>query len=135
MSSPGPAERPRIVVAEDNPDLLRLVQRRLTRRGYEVLCARDGLEALAMIRAERPDAVVLDWVMPEMQGHHVCRAVKQDEELAAIPVLMLTARATEADVVGGFEHGADDFLTKPFDIDELDQRLRQLLKAPWPHSS
>ncbi len=135
MSSTGPAGRPRIVVAEDNPDLLRLVQRRLTRRGYEVLCARDGLEALALIRAERPDAVVLDWVMPEMQGHHVCQAVKQDEELAAIPVLMLTARATEADVVGGFEHGADDFLTKPFDIDELDQRLRQLLRAPWPHSS
>ena len=135
MSSTGPAQRPRIVVAEDNPDLLRLVQRRLTRRGYEVLCARDGLEALTMIRAERPDAVVLDWVMPEMQGHHVCRAVKQDEELAGIPVLMLTARATEADVVGGFEHGADDYLTKPFDVDELDQRLRQLLKAPWPHSS
>lgn len=135
MSSTGPPQRPRIIVAEDNPDLLQLMQRRLTRRGYEVLCARDGLEALAMIRAERPDAVVLDWVMPEMQGHHVCQAVKEDEELAGIPVLMLTARATEADVVGGFEHGADDFLTKPFDIDELDQRLRHLLESAWPRSS
>lgn len=135
MCPSDPAPRPRIVVAEDNPDLLRLVERRLKRRGYEVLTAVDGVEALRLIRSERPDAVVLDWVMPEMQGHHVCQAIKQDEELASIPVLMLTARATEADVVGGFEHGADDFLTKPFDIEELDQRLRQLLRDPWPQSS
>ncbi len=117
------------MVAEDNPELLQLIGRRLGRRGYEVIAARDGREALALIRSERPDAAVLDWVMPEMQGHEVCLAVKEDAELAATPVLMLTARASESDIAGGFEHGADDYLTKPFDIDELDQRLRQLLAS------
>jgi DNA-binding response OmpR family regulator len=80
-----------------------------------------------MIRRERPDAVVLDWVMPEMQGSDVCQAIKEDDDLAAIPVLMLTARASDSDIAGAFEHGADDYLTKPFDLEELDQRLRQLL--------
>ncbi len=121
------SDRPRVVVAEDNDELLRLVQRRLGRRGYEILPARDGREALEMIRREKPDAVVLDWVMPEMQGSDVCQAIKEDDELAGIPVLMLTARASDSDIAGAFEHGADDYLTKPFDVEELDQRLRQLL--------
>ncbi len=127
MSNPMSSDRPRVVVAEDNDELLRLVQRRLGRRGYEILPARDGREALEMIRRERPDAVVLDWVMPEMQGSDVCQAIKEDDELAGIPVLMLTARASDSDIAGAFEHGADDYLTKPFDLEELDQRLRQLL--------
>ncbi len=127
MSNPIESNRPRIVVAEDNDELLRLVQRRLGRRGYEILPARDGREALDMIRSERPDAVVLDWVMPEMQGSQVCQALKEDEGLAGIPVLMLTARASDADIASAFEHGADDYLTKPFDVEELDLRLRQLL--------
>ena len=128
MSTPA-NDRPRVVVAEDNDDLLRLVERRLGRRGYEILVARNGREALEMVRSQRPDVVVLDWVMPEMQGHHVCEAIKQDGELATIPVLMLTARASDADIAGAFEHGADDYLTKPFDVEELDLRLRQLLEG------
>ncbi len=76
MEDPTGIARPRIVVAEDNPDLLQLIGRRLRRRGYDVIAARDGREALELIRSERPDAAVLDWVMPEMQGHQVCLAVK-----------------------------------------------------------
>ena len=127
--TPPAKDRPRIVIAEDNDDLLRLVERRLGRRGYDILVARNGREALDLVRSERPDAVVLDWVMPELQGHHVCEAIKQDTELATIPVLMLTARASDSDIAGAFEHGADDYLTKPFDVEELDLRLRQLLEG------
>lgn len=120
---------PLIVVADDNPDILHLVERRLSKRGYEVVTASDGLRALDLIRERHPDAVVLDWLMPEMQGPEVCSLLKEDHATEGIPVVLLTAKASESDVSTGFERGADEYLTKPFEIEELDQTLRRLLST------
>jgi DNA-binding response OmpR family regulator len=118
-----------LVVADDDPDILRLLERRLSRRGYEVVVAADGGAALDAVRRVRPDAVVLDRVMPAMSGEEVCAAIKSDERTAAIPVVLLSAQASEREIVEGFGVGADDYLTKPFDLDELDERLRRLVAA------
>jgi DNA-binding response OmpR family regulator len=118
-----------LVVADDDPDILRLLERRLSRRGYEVLTAGDGRAALEVIRRTTPDAVVIDRVMPAMSGEEVCAALKEDERTAAIPVVLLSAQATEREIVEGFGVGADDYLTKPFDLEELDERLRRLIAA------
>ncbi len=128
MTSIKPGQRrPTVLVADDNQDITRLVEKRLRFRGYDVRTVPDGNQALAAIRADHPDIVVLDWVMPGMQGPAVCQTLKDDPETASIPVVLLTARAHEDDVAGGFARGADEYLTKPFDVDELDQVLRRLL--------
>ena len=116
-----------IVVADDNVDILLLISKRLTKRGYEVATASDGGAALAMVRERRPVAVVLDWVMPVLHGKDVCAELKADPATAAIPVVFLTARAAEDDIARGFESGADEYLTKPFDIDVLEKALRRLI--------
>ena len=118
-----------LVVADDDPDILRLLERRLSRRGYRVVTAADGRAALDAVRRSAPDAVVLDRVMPAMSGEAVCAALKADERTAAIPVVLLSAQASEQDIVEGFGVGADDYLTKPFDLEELDERLRRLVAA------
>lgn len=118
---------PRVVVADDNPDILHLIRRRLEKRGYEVLVAADGHAALALVREQHPSAVVLDWLMPGVRGPDVCRSLKDDEATAGIPVVLLTAKAAEDDVSDGFSAGADEYLTKPFDIEELDHVLRTLI--------
>jgi DNA-binding response OmpR family regulator len=117
------------VVADDDPDILRLLERRLSRRGHRVVTAGDGGAALDAIRRTCPDAAVLDRLMPVMTGEEVCAALKSDERTAAIPVVLLSAQASEREIVEGFGAGADDYLTKPFDIDELDERLRRLVAA------
>jgi DNA-binding response OmpR family regulator len=118
-----------IVVADDDSDILRLLERRLSRRGYAVVTATDGVAALDAVRRTGPDAVVLDRVMPAMSGEEVCAALKADERTAAIPVVLLSAHASEREIVEGFGTGADEYLTKPFDLDELDDRLRRLVGA------
>jgi DNA-binding response OmpR family regulator len=118
-----------IVVADDDPDILRLLERRLSRRGYAVATATDGAAALEKVRSTAPDAVVLDRVLPALSGEEVCAALKGDERTAAIPVILLSAHASEREIVEGFGAGADDYLTKPFDLDELDERLRRLVAA------
>jgi DNA-binding response OmpR family regulator len=118
-----------IVVADDDPDILRLLERRLSRRGYAVATATDGAAALDEVRSTAPDAVVLDRVLPALSGEEVCAALKADERTAAIPVILLSAHASEREIVEGFGAGADDYLTKPFDLDELDERLRRLVAA------
>jgi CheY-like chemotaxis protein len=118
-----------ILVADDDPDVLRLLERRLGRRGYRVSTARDGRAALEAIRRELPDAAVLDGVMPAMTGGEACAALKADPVTARIPVVILSAQASERDIVDGFEAGAEEYLTKPFDIDELDETLQRLAGA------
>ena len=116
-----------LVVADDDSDILRLLERRLSRRGYTVVTAANGRAALDAVRRTRPDAVVLDRLMPAMSGEEVCAALKADERTAAIPVVLLSAQASEREIVEGFGVGADDYLTKPFDLEELDERLRRLV--------
>ena len=113
----------RVLVADDEPHLLRLVKFRLEREGYEVLTASDGDAALRMAREELPDLCVLDVMMPKRSGFDVLRELREDESCSGMKVIMLTARAHDRDVDAGFSLGADDYVTKPFSPQELRVRI------------
>lgn len=117
-----------ILVVEDEPDILDLVDFNLRQAGYQVLKARDGLEGLRLAQEKRPDLLVLDLLLPGLEGKEVCRRLKQNQATRALPVLMLTALASETDRVIGFEIGADDYLTKPFSPRELVLRVGAILR-------
>lgn len=120
----------RILVVDDEPDLLELLRYNLTKAGHAVVCAASGTDALMRIRSQLPDLVVLDLMLPDMDGFEVCRTLKQDARTAKIPVVMLTAKDEEADVVTGLELGADDYLTKPFSPRVLLARIKAVLRRP-----
>jgi len=122
----------RILVADDDPEIISLIRRGLAYEGYEVDTAADGPEALAKVRDRQPDAVILDVMMPGLDGKEVARRLRQAGNL---PILMLTARGTTADKVAGLDSGADDYLIKPFDFDELLARIRALLRRGQPGNS
>lgn len=115
----------RILVVEDTTQLANLVRRELTAAGYDVLVAADGTTAVEIHARERPDLVVLDWMLPGLDGIEVLRRIRDE---APTPVLMLTARSEEIDRVMGLEIGADDYLTKPFSMRELLARIRALFR-------
>ncbi len=120
----------KIVLAEDEPQIARLVEFKLKKEGYQVVSKGNGEEALAAIKAEKPDLILLDVMMPVMDGYEVLRRVKEDENLKNIPVVMLTAKAQERDVVKGIDLGADDYITKPFHPAELLARVKRILGKP-----
>ena len=117
-----------ILLIEDDPDVLDLVRYNLTKAGFAVIVARDGLAGLEAARTSAPDAVILDLMLPEMRGEDVCRELKSDPDTAAIPVIMLTAKAQADDRIAGLELGADDYVTKPFSPRELILRVEGLLR-------
>jgi DNA-binding response OmpR family regulator len=114
-----------ILVVDDEPTVRETLAENLQREGYRVVTASDGREALARFRAERPDLVVLDVMLPELSGVEVCRIIRAE---SAVPILMLTAKDAEIDTVVGLEVGADDYVTKPFSLRELLARVRALLR-------
>jgi DNA-binding response OmpR family regulator len=114
-----------ILIAEDERDLSNLVRRHLEEEGNQVLQAFDGPSAALAATRDRPDLVILDWMLPRLDGLEVCRRIRRE---SIVPILMLTARAEEIDRVLGLEVGADDYLTKPFSIRELLARVRALLR-------
>jgi two-component system phosphate regulon response regulator PhoB len=120
---------PILLVADDDEDILTLVQLRLSRSGYEVVVARDGEEALRLAREKQPDLVVLDWMMPKASGLEVLRAIRAGAETAEIPVILLTARASDANIAEGLAAGADDYIAKPFSPQELATRIQGILAA------
>jgi DNA-binding response OmpR family regulator len=122
------SETTRILVADNDEDILTLVAFRLERQGYEVLVARDGAEALERARQELPDLCVLDVMMPKLTGYDVTRELRADPRTQDVPVILLTARVQEADVRSGFEAGADDYVRKPFSPQELRERVAAALK-------
>jgi len=119
--------KPRILVVDDEPDALEILGFKLKEAGYAPLFAKDGARALAAARDERPALIVLDLMLPEVDGLEVCKILRRDPTTAAIPILMLTARAAEMDRVIGLELGADDYVTKPFSPRELVLRIKKLL--------
>ncbi len=134
-SSTGAGEAGRgqqIVVADDDADILRLIERRMARRGYEVVTATNGVEALHAVEANLPSAVVLDWLMPKMTGSQACEALKANPSTAHIPIVLLTAKAADADMEEGLSVGADAYLTKPFDIHELDELVQGVIADATP---
>ncbi len=118
-----------MLVVDDTPDLLVSTRKRLVSEGYEVATAADGRAALDMLEAWRPHLVVLDVMMPELNGFQVCRRIRQHPELATLPVVMLTAKTSAADRFWGENAGADAYLTKPVDPIELVATLRRLLEG------
>lgn len=122
------SEKPVVLVIEDEEDVIDLVRYNLTRAGFRVAVEKDGLSGLKAARREPPDAIVLDLMLPEMRGEQVCRELKSENATAAIPILMLTAKALPEERVAGLELGADDYLAKPFSPRELVLRLEAVLR-------
>ena len=119
-----------ILAVDDEPHVLKLVKTNLELSGYRVLTASDGAQALSMAESELPDLVLLDVMLPKMDGYAVCKHIR---EFSAMPVIMLTARSAQVDLVHGFEVGADDYLTKPFAVAELLMRVKAVLRrSKWP---
>jgi two-component system phosphate regulon response regulator PhoB len=119
--------KPKILVVDDEPDALEILGFKLKEAGYVPLFAKDGTQAIAAARDERPALIVLDLMLPQVDGLEVCKILRRDPSTASIPIVMLTARAAEMDRVLGLELGADDYVTKPFSPRELVLRIKKLL--------
>ena len=121
-----------VIIVEDEPDIAELVVLHLQRDGYRTSVYHDGERALEAIRELHPDLVVLDLMLPGLGGYEICRAMRRDDRLEDVPILMLSARGEDADVVTGLELGADDYLKKPFSTAVLVSRVRSLLRRSRP---
>jgi DNA-binding response OmpR family regulator len=117
----------KVLIADDEPNIVVSISFMMKREGYDVLVARDGTQALEMIRAEKPRLVLLDATMPGMTGFDVCEAVRADESVHATRILMLTAKGRESDVARGLGAGADAYVTKPFSTRDLVAKVREML--------
>ncbi|HET8561919.1 MAG TPA: response regulator [Marmoricola sp.] len=117
----------RIVIADDDADIRELVVFKLRHGGHEVVPVGDGAAAVEACRNEKPDLVILDVMMPGMSGLEAARALREDDDLSALPIILLTARAQESDVDQGFQAGADDYIVKPFSPRELAARVDAVL--------
>ena len=118
----------KILVVDDDHDIVRLVRSYLEKAGYEILTAYDGESALRIIKAEKPQLLILDLMLPDKDGWDVAKIVRADEKIAATPIIMLTARVEDNDKIVGLEIGADDYITKPFNPREVVARVRALLR-------
>jgi two-component system alkaline phosphatase synthesis response regulator PhoP len=118
----------RILVVDDEEDILELVRYNLSREGYKILCASSGEEGLKIARAEKPDLIVLDLMLPGVDGLDVTRQLKGDDATRKIPIIMLTAKGEESDIIKGLELGADDYITKPFSPRVLVARIKAVLR-------
>jgi len=120
--------RPRILVVDDEPEAVELVEFNLKQAGFEVLAAADGAEALKKAHSTLPSLIVLDLMLPEVDGLEVCKMLRRDPATAAVPIVMVTAKAAEIDRILGLELGADDYVTKPFSPRELVLRVKNILQ-------
>jgi two-component system phosphate regulon response regulator PhoB len=123
---------PRILIVEDEGPLVTLLRYNLEREGFTISEASDGEEALLRAAEDRPDMILLDWMLPLLSGIEVCRRLRRLPDTATVPIIMLTARGEENDKVRGFDCGADDYITKPFSPVELIARVRALLRRARP---
>ena len=124
--------RPLVLVVEDEPSLVTLLRYNLEREGFAVNEAHDGEEALLQLRESKPDAVLLDWMLPRISGLEICRQIRRAPAWRDLPVIMLTARGDEGDRVRGLDSGADDYVVKPFSPGELIARLRAVIRRVRP---
>ena len=125
----------RVLVVEDDPDISELVARYLEKAGYTATRVSSGRDALDAVRAKAPELIVLDVMLPHVDGLEVCRLLRANDHTASIPIIMLTARAEESERIVGLEMGADDYLAKPFSPNELVARVRALLRRAQRHDA
>jgi two-component system alkaline phosphatase synthesis response regulator PhoP len=118
----------KILIVEDEKDIVKMLEYNLKKEGFRTLSCNDGEEALSLAKSEQPGLVLLDLMLPGIDGLEVCKTLKQEEKTAHIPIIMLTAKAQEADKVVGLELGADDYVTKPFSLRELLARIKAVLR-------
>ena len=119
---------PRILVVDDSPANVEILQMRLQAQGYEIKTAADGEEALTAVRAHNPDLILLDVMMPKLDGIEVCRRLRADPALPYVPIILVTAKADSKDVVAGLDAGGDEYLTKPVDHAALGARVKSMLR-------
>jgi len=124
--------QPYVLVAEDEESLVELLTYNLRAEGFRVDSVMDGDEVIFRLEEERPDLLLLDWMLPNLSGIEICRQIRRDDSLRNLPVVMLTARGAEEDRVRGLDAGADDYLPKPFSVKELIARLRAVLRRTRP---
>ncbi|MCO5133185.1 MAG: phosphate regulon transcriptional regulator PhoB [Phyllobacteriaceae bacterium] len=129
-----PPEPPLVLIVEDEPAQTELLRYNFDKTGFRTITATDGEEGVLLARERRPDLIVLDWMLPELSGIEVCRQLKRDAEVRQIPIMMLTARGEETDKVRGLDTGADDYVVKPYSVNELLARARALLRRANPAS-
>jgi len=122
----------KILIVDDEKSIVEAVRYALEKEGFRTVTAHDGARAVEAARRDPPDMILLDWMLPELDGLEVCRALKQSDRTRAIPILMLTVKAGETDKVLGLEMGVDDYLTKPFSLRELVARVKALLRRAKP---
>jgi DNA-binding response OmpR family regulator len=122
----------KILIIEDEKDMSEAIKLRLEANNFTVIAAFDGPEGLSLARSENPDLIILDIMLPKMDGFRVCRMLKFDEKYAKIPIIMLTARSQQKDIEQGTEMGADAYMTKPFKSEELLEKIKTLLAAKVP---
>ena len=125
-------QRAKILIVEDDPPLAELLHWHISQAGFDVLATADGEEALLLIEEERPELVILDWMIESLSGIEVCRRIRRMGEMSSLPVIMLTARSAEDDRLRGLETGADDYVTKPFSPAELVLRVKAVLRRTRP---
>lgn len=119
----------KILVVDDEPHIVMMLEARLRKNGFEVTTAASGAEAMAQVKQDRPDLIVLDVMMPVMSGFEVCRLLKENPATKAIPVILLTAKSTERDQTLGISAGADAYVTKPYTPEELLGQIKELLEG------
>jgi DNA-binding response OmpR family regulator len=120
-------EKKKILVVDDEVDLVKTIQFSLELEGYKVLVSYNGEDALTQARKENPDLILLDIMLPKLDGYRVCRLLKFDEQYKHIPILMMTAKTQEKDKLMGKETGANEYITKPFDMEELMEKVKTYL--------
>lgn len=123
------AEKPRILLVDDEPSIVKMVGKRLEVEGFEVLVAMDGQDALAKARTENPQLIVLDLMLPKLNGYEVCTMLKQDTRYQKIPIIIFTAKTQEKDEKMALECGANAYMRKPFRAQELTEKIRILIAA------
>ena len=124
-----------VLIVEDEPDISEVIRYNLSRAGYRVRNTLDGEEGLIMIKEEKPDVLILDWMLPSVSGLEICRALRRQKDTRDIGIIMLTARGEELDRVQGLESGADDYISKPFSPAELVARVASVLRRSKPVTS
>jgi DNA-binding response OmpR family regulator len=128
-------ENKKVLIVDDEKDLVSLVALHMRSAGYEVFIANDGWTAIDMCKKNKPDLVILDLMLPKLNGWEVCRRIREDDNIKNIAVLMLSARGETDDKLRGFDVGADDYVTKPFSPKELVARVKRILARRAPESS
>jgi len=118
----------KILIVEDEKDIRDLIIYALEAKGYETISTDDGEKALKMLKENKPDLVILDWMLPSVSGLEICRNIRRDKNIKNIPIMMLTAKITEDDKILGLDSGADDYITKPFSTAELSSRVKAVLR-------